>query len=71
MAVTPNPRDTDGVLLQANITALQAQIAKTSGTATKETMNLVLAQMQRELVNHFMGINVNRLDPAKILSTMT
>ena len=71
MTVTANPKDTDGALLQANIVSLQAQIAKTSSTAVKETMQYALAQAQRELVNHFMGVNVNRLDPAKILSTMT
>lgn len=71
MTVTASPKDSDGALLQANIVSLQAQIAKTTGTATKETMQYVLAQAQRELVNHFMGVNVNRLDPAKILSTMT
>ena len=71
MTVTANPKDTDGALLQANIVSLQAQIAKTGSTAVKETMQYALAQAQRELVNHFMGVNVNRLDPAKILSTMT
>lgn len=71
MTVTANPRDFDGVLLQSNITALTASIAKTSSTLTKEAMSRQLLDLQRQLVDHFMGSNVNRLNPATILSTMT
>lgn len=71
MTVTASPKDFDGMLLQSNITALTASIAKTSSTLTKEAMSRVLLDLQRQLVDHFMGSNVNRLNPATILSTMT
>jgi hypothetical protein len=71
MAVTPYAKDTDGVLLQSNITALTAQIAKMTSTLTKEAMSAQLLQLQRELVLHYLGVDVNRLNPATILSTLS
>lgn len=69
MTVTARPNDRDGVLLQANITALTAQIAITSSPLHKNAMSVQLDQIQRELVYHY--LDVSRLNAASILSTMT
>ena len=69
MTVTANPRDTDGVLLQANITSLTSQINVTSSPLHKAAMNAQLDQLQRELVAHYM--DVGRIKAATVLSTLT
>lgn len=69
MTVTARQSDTDGLLLQANITALTAQIVITSGTLHKYQMQLQLDRLQRELVYHY--LDTGRLNAANILSTMT
>lgn len=69
MTVTARQSDTDGLLLQANITALTAQIAITSGTLHKYQMQLQLDRLQRELVYHY--LDTGRLNAANVLSTMT
>lgn len=69
MAVTPSPRDSDGALLQANITALTAQIAITSSTVHKIAMQVQLDLLQRELVGHY--IDLRRILASTILSTLS
>lgn len=69
MTVTASPKDTDAMLLQANITALTAKLLVTSGTLTKHQMQIKLDQLQRELVVHY--VEHGRLNAATILSTMS
>lgn len=69
MAVTPNPKDNDGRLLQANVNALQIATNAASGKSHFAALSAQLDQAQRELVSHF--LNVGRLQAASILSTMS
>lgn len=69
MTVTAHSVDTDGLLLQANITALTAQIAITSSPLHKAAMSVQLDQLQRELVYHY--LDVRRILASVILSTLT
>lgn len=69
MTVTARPSDTDGKLLQANITSLTSQIAVTSSPLHKNAMSVQLDQLQRELVYHY--LDVGRITAANILSTLS
>lgn len=69
MTVSASSKDSDGRALQANIAALQIRVTAATGKPQAATLNAQLDQFQRELVAHFM--NVNRLQAATILSTMT
>ena len=69
MTVTASTRDPDGLLLQANITALTAQIAATTSTLTKHQLSLKLDQLQRELVYHY--LDTGRILAATVLSTLS
>lgn len=69
MTVTARSSDTDGKLLQANITSLTSQIAVTSSPLHKNAMNVQLDQLQRELVYHY--LDVGRITAATILSTLS
>lgn len=69
MTILPNSRDTDGVLLNNNITLLTAAIANQGNALTKHSMSLKLDQLQRELVAHY--LDVGRLNAATILANLT
>lgn len=69
MTVSASAKDTDGRLLQANITALQAAVNAAVGKAHYPALSAQLDQLQRECVAHF--LDVGRLTAANILSTMT
>jgi hypothetical protein len=69
MAVTASPKDSDGVLLQSNITALTTAINTTTSPLHKYQMQLQLDQLQRELVNHY--LDTRRILASTILSTLS
>lgn len=69
MTVVAFQNDTAGILLQANITALTAQINNTASPQHKYAMQQQLDTNQRELVAHFM--NRGRIQAATILSTLS
>jgi hypothetical protein len=69
MTVSPRPGDSDGYLLNSNITTLNTQINSTGSTLHKESMKQKLDQLQRELVYHY--LDNGRLSAASILSTMS
>lgn len=69
MTVVARQGDNAGILLQANITALNTQIANTASPQHKYAMQQQLDQLQRESVAHFM--DVGRIQAATILSTLS
>lgn len=69
MAVTPHPKDIPGTAKQVEITVLQATQNTISSPGAKNAVDLKLRQTQTELVNHF--INIGRIEPSTILSTLS
>lgn len=69
MSVSPHPKDFAGTAKQAEVTALQATQAVVTSTPAKNAVDVKLRQTQSELVVHYM--NIGRIDPATILSTLS
>lgn len=68
MAVNPYPRDGHGALLQANLTALQANTVSAASPAAQAILRQT-DQLQRELVYHY--LDTGRITAAAILSTLS